>query len=80
MSAFTINSVGVGTSRNHLGSKQNVSIWNVNEEPCLGGVYGPDGHGRATGASVDELDTLKEKGVMRIAMTGAYPPFNFVNE
>ncbi|WP_323785786.1 transporter substrate-binding domain-containing protein [Thalassovita sp.] len=28
----------------------------------------------------DELDTLKEKGVMRIAMSGAYPPFNFVND
>ena len=31
-------------------------------------------------ASADELDMLKEKGVMRIAMTGAYPPFNFVSE
>ncbi|MCZ4271850.1 transporter substrate-binding domain-containing protein [Maritalea porphyrae] len=28
----------------------------------------------------EELDTLKEKGVIRIAMSGAYPPFNFVNE
>jgi polar amino acid transport system substrate-binding protein len=33
-----------------------------------------------TVASAEELDTLKEKGVMRIAMTGAYPPFNFVSE
>jgi polar amino acid transport system substrate-binding protein len=34
-----------------------------------------------TGVSLaDELDTIKEKGVMRIAMSGAYPPFNFVNE
>lgn len=31
-------------------------------------------------ASADELDTIKEKGVMCIAMTGQYPPFNFVNE
>ena len=30
--------------------------------------------------AADELATLKEKGVMRIAMSGAYPPFNFVNE
>lgn len=28
----------------------------------------------------DELDTLKEKGSIRIAMSGAYPPFNFVND
>lgn len=33
------------------------------------------------GAAVaDELATLKDKGVIRIAMSGAYPPFNFVNE
>lgn len=31
-------------------------------------------------AAADELDTIMEKGVMRIAMSGAYPPFNFVNE
>ncbi|WP_116133461.1 transporter substrate-binding domain-containing protein [Tropicimonas sp. IMCC34043] len=31
-------------------------------------------------ASADELEALKEKGVMRIAMSGAYPPFNFVND
>ena len=28
----------------------------------------------------DELETIKEKGEIRIAMSGAYPPFNFVNE
>ncbi len=28
----------------------------------------------------DELDTIKANGSMRIAMTGAYPPFNFVDE
>lgn len=33
------------------------------------------------GAAVaDELETLKEKGTIRIAMSGAYPPFNFVND
>jgi polar amino acid transport system substrate-binding protein len=31
-------------------------------------------------AAADELATLQEKGVMRIAMSGAYPPFNFVND
>lgn len=31
-------------------------------------------------AAADELDTLKQEGVMRIAMSGAYPPFNFVND
>ncbi len=31
-------------------------------------------------AAADELETLKEKGVIRIAMSGAYPPFNFVND
>ena len=34
----------------------------------------------ASSALADELDTIKENGVMRIAMSGAYPPFNFVNE
>ncbi|MTI16441.1 transporter substrate-binding domain-containing protein [Rhodobacteraceae bacterium RKSG542] len=40
----------------------------------------------AAGASVstptlaDELDTIKEKGSITIAMSGAYPPFNFVDE
>jgi polar amino acid transport system substrate-binding protein len=35
----------------------------------------------ATGfASAEELDMIKDKGVIRIAMSGAYPPFNFVNE
>ena len=34
----------------------------------------------AAPVAADELETLKEKGVMRIAMSGAYPPFNFVND
>ncbi|MBS9718757.1 transporter substrate-binding domain-containing protein [Pseudohalocynthiibacter aestuariivivens] len=36
--------------------------------------------GSASTAFADELDAIKEAGVMRIAMSGAYPPFNFVNE
>lgn len=31
-------------------------------------------------AAAEELEMLKEKGVIRIAMSGAYPPFNFVND
>ena len=27
----------------------------------------------------DDLDKIKQKGEMRIAMTGVYPPFNFVD-
>lgn len=30
--------------------------------------------------AAEELSTLKDKGVIRIAMSGAYPPFNFVND
>ncbi|MBZ0261725.1 MAG: transporter substrate-binding domain-containing protein [Hyphomicrobiales bacterium] len=36
--------------------------------------------GATAAASAEELATIKEKGVMRIAMSGGYPPFNFVNE
>ena len=31
-------------------------------------------------ASADELAEIRERGVLSIAMTGQYPPFNFVNE
>ncbi|WP_255012286.1 transporter substrate-binding domain-containing protein [Roseovarius sp. M141] len=31
-------------------------------------------------AFADELEGIKERGVLKIAMTGQYPPFNFVNE
>lgn len=34
----------------------------------------------ATSASAEDLDTIKEAGKIRIAMSGAYPPFNFVND
>ncbi|RBP96941.1 amino acid ABC transporter substrate-binding protein (PAAT family) [Rhodobacter sp. 140A] len=38
------------------------------------------GLGLAGPAAADELATLKDKGVLRIAMSGAYPPFNFVDD
>lgn len=34
----------------------------------------------APSAMADELAGIKERGVLKIAMTGQYPPFNFVNE
>lgn len=36
--------------------------------------------GASQSAMSDELDTILENKSMKIAMTGAYPPFNFVNE
>ena len=36
--------------------------------------------GAAQQLHAEELDTIKSNGSMKIAMTGAYPPFNFVNE
>ena len=34
----------------------------------------------ATVSMADEMAKIKDAGVMRIAMSGAYPPFNFVND
>lgn len=34
----------------------------------------------AAPAAAEDLDKIKEAGKIRIAMSGAYPPFNFVNE
>ena len=34
----------------------------------------------AAPAAADDLEKIKEAGKIRIAMSGAYPPFNFVNE
>lgn len=31
-------------------------------------------------SQADELEDVKERGELRIAMSGAYPPFNFVND
>jgi polar amino acid transport system substrate-binding protein len=36
--------------------------------------------GSINSAQADELANIKEQGSMKIAMSGAYPPFNFVNE
>ena len=36
--------------------------------------------GMTNAVVAEELDELQDKGVMRIAMTGAYPPFNFVDD
>lgn len=44
------------------------------------GTFAAAGVDIAPAASADELAEIKEKGVIRIAMSGAYPPFNFVNE
>jgi polar amino acid transport system substrate-binding protein len=38
------------------------------------------GLGLTQPAAADDLDSIKDAGVMKIAMSGAYPPFNFVNE
>ncbi len=38
------------------------------------------GLGAGKMAMADEITRIKEAGVIRIAMSGAYPPFNFVNE
>ncbi len=46
----------------------------------MAGVAAMTTFGAAGIAAAEELDTIKEKGVIRIAMSGAYPPFNFVNE
>lgn len=44
------------------------------------GAFSLTGITAAAPALADELEMLKEKGTMRIAMSGAYPPFNFVND
>ncbi len=46
----------------------------------MAGVAAMATFGGASFAAAEELDAIKEKGVIRIAMSGAYPPFNFVNE
>lgn len=38
------------------------------------------GLGLAASAAADELAEIKESGELRMAMSGAYPPFNFVND
>jgi len=36
--------------------------------------------GGTTAARADDLQAIKQSGELRAAMSGAYPPFNFVNE
>jgi polar amino acid transport system substrate-binding protein len=38
------------------------------------------GLGSVATASAEDLESIKSAGVMKIAMSGAYPPFNFVDE
>ena len=45
-----------------------------------GAVFVLSGLAAGNVAAADELETIEERGVIRIAMSGAYPPFNFVNE
>lgn len=45
-----------------------------------GSVFFAGTAGFAPQAGADELEEIRERGVIRIAMSGAYPPFNFVNE
>ncbi len=44
------------------------------------GTFVAAGSGLAPAAWAEELAEIKDRGVIRIAMSGAYPPFNFVNE
>lgn len=44
------------------------------------GTFALAGFAATAPAAADELATLQDAGVMRIAMSGAYPPFNFVND
>jgi polar amino acid transport system substrate-binding protein len=46
----------------------------------LAGSVALIGLGFAHQALADELAEIKERGVLKIAMSGQYPPFNFVNE
>lgn len=34
----------------------------------------------ATPASADDLDAVRERGSLRVALSGAYPPFSFTND
>ncbi|MEO1190772.1 MAG: ABC transporter substrate-binding protein [Pseudomonadota bacterium] len=44
------------------------------------GLIGLTLAGAPQGAAADELQEIKEAGVLKMAMSGAYPPFNFVND
>ncbi|WP_050527807.1 transporter substrate-binding domain-containing protein [Pseudorhodobacter aquimaris] len=55
-------------------------ITNILRRSVLAGGIAALGLTLAPAAFADELEGLKERGVMKIAMTGQYPPFNFVND
>lgn len=57
-----------------------IKFGNLIKTMMVAGSIALTGAGVAQTASADELQAIKDKGVMRIAMTGQYPPFNFVNE
>ncbi|MES0881759.1 transporter substrate-binding domain-containing protein [Roseibium sp. SCPC14] len=56
------------------------TISNLFKSALAAGVMAVATLGASQSVQADELATIKENGVMRIAMSGAYPPFNFVNE
>ncbi len=55
-------------------------IGNILRRTLLAGGVAAVGAALAPVAFADELDAIKERGVLKIAMSGQYPPFNFVNE
>lgn len=55
-------------------------ITSILRRSVLAGGIAALGLSLAPAAFADELDSIKERGVLRIAMSGQYPPFNFVNE
>jgi polar amino acid transport system substrate-binding protein len=68
-------------SRKHVRERWKMKrMGNFIKSAVMSGSIALMSFGVAQTAAADELDTLRENGVIRIAMTGAYPPFNFVNE
>lgn len=57
-----------------------VGLINSVRAAAIGGAMVLAGLGGALPAVAEDLDSIREAGVMRIAMSGAYPPFNFINE
>lgn len=56
------------------------ALWSIFRTAVTAGALALAALGMSSAAIADELTAIKEKGVMRIAMSGGYPPFNFVNE
>lgn len=55
-------------------------IGNILRRTVLAGGVAAMGLAMAPAVFADELAAIKERGVLKIAMSGQYPPFNFVNE